>query len=806
MSQRSAPAAKVTPLKPSEVRWVCPVDELGFDTTQKLTASHHILGQEDAIDALRFGLESRSQGNNIFVRGLSGFGRMALIHEAVAEYADTAFASDDLVYVHNFERADQPKLLRLPSGRGREFRNSMDEFAEFTTRDVPEYLESDYIKTRQKQLVAEGQAALKAVSKPFEEELSEAGLVMVPMQVGQNTVPVILPIVDGKPAQFEELNQRRIEGAMSEEEFQALIDKVGGFEKKLAELNEQAEEVQNDNRAAMRDFLVEEVTRFVQSRIHHIRKRFTSGEVGDFLEAVKEDLIHRLQDPSRDPEFARSYRVNLISSHGQNASRPVVSVSSPNLANLIGKIDRAMNPAGTVMHSDHLMITPGALIEADGGFLILDAQDLLTEPGAWAALLRTLKSGQVELNYNDMSQFWGTPQLRPEPISIDIKVILVGDPDTYFILDAYEKRFSSLFKVLADFSDTIARDKRGYAAYSNVIARVAERDDLLPFNASAVGKLIEHGARICAQQDRLTSQFGRICDIAREASFIGRKAGDQQVEAKHVSESIARSKRRADLPARRSRRMLANGSLKVAFSGKTVGQVNGLAVTSAGPLTYGFPSRITASIGPGSAGAINLERESSMSGSIHTKGFLILSGLLRYLLRLKHPMAFSASLAFEQTYGGIDGDSASGVEFCCLLSALTEIPVRQDVAMTGAVDQKGNILPIGAVSEKVEGFFDACKAVEFTGTQGVIVPETNAAELMLREDVVEAIEKGEFNVYAISRIDEALQIFFDQDPGDLHNGDYEPSSILALAQEKAHEYWATAIHAAPDSNDQDSGD
>jgi ATP-dependent Lon protease len=774
-------------------RWRCPEAELGFASTRDLTPEHRILGQEDAVDALRFGLENRIQGNNVFVRGLSGFGRMALIHQVIEESARGATLKPDRCYVNNFNTPDQPRLLELPTGRGREFREVMDEFAEFATNELPAYLNSDYVKSRQKQLTAKTQERIQEIGQPFEDELRQAGLSMVPMQVGQSMVPVILPVVDGKPVQFDELQQQRLDGSVSEEDFKLLLEKISSYEKKFAQLGEQIEAVQVGHQEAMRELVVEEATAFVQSRINNIKRRFLLPQVETFLEEIKNDLIHhRLSDPKLDSDFVRVYRVNLISCHDPDARAPVVSVSTPTLPNLVGKIDREPSPNGMYIRSDHLMIKPGALLEADGGFLVIEAQDVLMEPGAWAALLRTLKSGLLEFSGTDVMAAWGSPQIRPEPIKIDVKVVLVGDPEIYYTLDAYESRFSNLFKVLADFGDTITRDAEGFKAYANVIARLVNRDDLLHFAADGVARIVEYGARICAQQGRLTSRFGRIADIAREASFVAAKQSSDLVHSEHVSESIARSRRRADIPARRFRRLLAERTLRVDVSGETVGQVNGLAVTAAGPLTYGFPSRITASIGPGSAGAINIERESDLSGAVHTKGFLILSGLLRYLLRLKHPMAFSASIAFEQTYGGIDGDSASGAEFCCLISALTDLPIRQDIAMTGAVDQKGNILPIGAVTEKIEGFFDACHSVEYTGTQGVIVPASNAGELMLRGDVVEAIERGTFNVYAIDSIDQALSIFMGRDAGKLHDSTYEDGSILSLAQGKAHNFWEIA--------------
>lgn len=787
------PDFEKTRLGANQVRWICDPASLGFDDTKSLTPDYHILGQDDAVDALRFGLENRIQGNNVFVRGLSGFGRMSLVHEVIEETATGCIETPDRCYVHNFGTPDQPRLLSLPTGRGKEFRDVMDGFARFAQRELPDYLNSDYVKSRQKQLVAQTQQKIQEIGRPFEEELQASGLAMVPMQMGQNMVPVILPVIDGKPVQFDELQQRRLDGTVSEEDFKSILEKIGSFEQKFNQMGEKVEAVQLEHQEAMQKLIVEEATSFVQSRIDVIEKRFALPGVEQFLADIKEDLIaHRLTDPNTVADFARAYRVNLVGHHEANAGCPVVSVTTPTLNNLVGRIDRELSPNGMVLHSDHLMIKPGALLEADGGYLIMEVQDVLMEPGAWAALLRTLKTGMLEFTNTDLFAYWGTPQLKPEPIPIDVKVVLVGDPEIYYMLDVYESRFSSLFKVLADFGDTIERNEDGFRAYSNVLARLIERDDLRDFSNAAVAQIIEHGARICSQPGRLTSRFGRISDIAREASFVAKKAGRALVGADDVREAVLRAKRRADLPARRFRRLLAERTLRIEVAGSRTGQINGLAVTSAGPLTYGFPSRITASIGPGSAGAVNIERESELSGAVHTKGFLILSGLLRHLLRLDHPMAFSASIAFEQTYGGIDGDSASGAEFCCLISALTGLPIRQDFAMTGAVDQKGNILPIGAVSEKIEGFYDACKSVQFTGSQGVVIPRTNVGELMLRADVVEAVEKGEFSIHGIDHICQALAILMDKEPGQPDDGDYPSGSVLAIAQERAHNYWQVA--------------
>lgn len=783
----NTPDELLAELTAEQCRWRCDPELLGFESTADVEPLQRIMGQEDAVEALQFGLKNRYRGDNVFVRGLSGFGRMSLINQMIADIADGDPDTPDRCYINNFENSDQPKLLVLPQGRGREFCHSMDEFAEFVRVDLPAYFQSDIVKGKQKQFVAASQEEIQALGKPLDEELKNAGLTLVPVQVGQNMVPVIMPVEDGKPVSFEVMQQRRLEGAISEEEFSTLTKKISGFEKQLNDLGERVSTLQIQQQQNLQELMADEARHYVRSRMETIRKRFSLPVVHSYLDAVEEDLIsQRLMNGDDLLEFSRLYRVNLVAAHQRGGKRPVVSLSNPTMANLLGTVETEFMPSGNVTRSDHLMIKPGALLQADGGFLIVEAREILSEPGAWSVLLRSLRTGLLDMTNIDPTGFWPVPRLKPEAIPIDVKVVLVGDPEVHAILSAYEPRFVDLFKVLADFSDTIARDKDGFSTYATMLSRLTERDSLLPLGKRAVATLIEHGARICAQSGRLTTRFGRIAELAREASFIAREAGEKAVSEVHVLDSIARSKHRADLPARRFRRLIADRTIRIDTNGELVGQINGLAVTSTGSLMYGFPSRITATIGPGNAGMVNIERESDLSGAIHTKGFMILSGLMRTILDLDHPMAFSASIAFEQSYGGIDGDSASGAEFCCLISALTNFPINQQYAMTGAVDQKGNILPIGGVSEKLEGFYDACQALGFTGLQGVIIPETNVSELMLREDVVASVAAGAFHIYPVSRIEQALVRFMDRPYSGIE------AAILETAREKAHAYYQSA--------------
>jgi predicted ATP-dependent protease len=430
--------------------------------------------------------------------------------------------------------------------------------------------------------------------------------------------------------------------------------------------------------------------------------------------------------------------------------------------------------------------------------LVLEATEVLSQPGAWSALVRTLRSGFVELVMPELPVLVPITSLEPEPIPVEVKVVLLGDAHLYYLLDQLDNDFPHLFKVLADFDELIPRTADSVGLYARVFTRIAAEERLPAFSCTAIAELAEHGARVASVSGKLTARVGRLADIAREAAFLARKqaAADASVEVtgEHVREAVRRTKRRGDLPARRFREMVAGGRIRIGTEGLAVGQINGLAVIQAGPLTYGFPTRITATVGAGVGGTVNIEREAQLSGAIHTKSFFILGGLLRQLLRSEHPLAFDASIAFEQSYGGIDGDSASGAEIVCLLSALVNEPIRQDLAMTGAIDQLGNILPIGAVNEKIEGYFDTCKNAGLTGTQGVVIPAVNVGDLMLRHDVVEACERGEFNVWAVARIHDAVALYFGRPAGerDLATGFYPEGSVLHAAVMSAFLLWQRA--------------
>lgn len=776
------------------LRWRCDRDWLRFDTTGDIEPATGVVAQDDALEALRFGIEMPGAGQNIFVRGLTGTGRSSLVRQLLKDVQSGCPPAPDRCYVQNFLQPDCPILISFPPGRGREFRKLIDALIEYIEQQLGPALSSESMRLKRASTEEHVQESIRELGRPFEDELRANDLALVPVQMGPLTQPVILPVFDGKPASYDDLEKMRSTGALDADRLEDLQEKISRFTHRFSEINHKIREIQAGYQAQLQKLNEDEARSLLEIHIAAIKKTFPGHEVGGFLDLLADDVVQNRLDALKDArEFIRLYRVNVVQSHDSDDSCPIVVETTPTLQGLLGSIEREF-VAGGVLRSDHMMIRGGSLLRADGGYLILEARDVLSEPGAWKVLLRTLRTGKLEIVPSELSTFWLGPLLKPQAIELNVKVILIGDPDLHQMLDALDHDFPHLFKVLADFETTIGRDEAGVGYYAGVLARIARDESLPHYTRDAVAALTEHGARIAGRRDRLTTRFGRVADIAREAAYLTTKAGRKLVDGSDVLEAIRRGRHRADLPARHFRKLVTEGTIRVQTEGKVVGQVNGLAVVHAGPLTYGFPTRITATIGPGSAGAINIEREAELSGAIHTKGFYILGGLLRHLLRTEHPLAFSASIAFEQSYGGIDGDSASGAEMCCLMSALTGVALDQGVAMTGAIDQHGHIQPIGAVSEKVEGFFAVCRDRGLNGRQGVLIPALNASDLMLNHEVLEASESGQFHIYMADTIFDALEVLTEQPvPPRGEDGRYPGGTLLHLAQHRAREFWRLAM-------------
>ena len=772
-----------------QLRWKCPLDELNFESTENIPHSREIHGQQTALDALRFGIECSAPGQNVYVRGQSGTGRKSMIRQLLDAYQPAEVTKSDRCYVHNFNRPERPRLITLNAGTACKFRNQIREFATYIKEELNEALNADYLLARRTAIQTAAQEEIQKLKLPLEEDLKKSAMALVSVQAGQMMQTTIFPIVDKEPVAPEQFNQLVLQGKVSEKRKQDFDEKYPEFQKRLQAISRDINTILEKAKSQAQEVNENETRNLLAIPGEKIKSNYPFESVKIFVDEMIDDVINTLISPNTNQQDPISlYDVNVLVEHSEDNKVPVVVENTPNLVNLLGTVEPEWGSQGPT-HIDFGGIHAGSLLRADGGYLILEAKDLLTESGAWRALVRTLRTGYLEIVPSEIGWLGSVTVLKPEPIKINVRVILIGDHMLYYQLDKLDPDFSELFKVLADFDDDIGRNNNSINQYISVISRIIRDEQLPHFSKQAVAAIIEHGARVVSRANKLTAKFGRIADIIREAAFLCGKSEFELVQREHVRDAISRTKQRASLPSRNFQEMVNNGTILIQTQGEVVGQINGLAVIHSGPITYGFPARITSTIAPGRSGLINIEGSANLSGSIHTKGFSIIGGLLRHLLKPIHPMSFSASIAFEQSYGGIDGDSASGAETVCLISALTDIPIKQSIAMTGAIDQHGHIEAIGGVNEKIEGFFDACNYLGLTGDQGVIIPQSNAADLMLRADVVKACEQGQFRIHAVTNIHQALEIATGVTAGHMVDDVYPEDTLLDIAQHKLFDYW-----------------
>ncbi len=778
-----------TKLDWQQVRWQCDAQKLGFKTTREVEPVDMIVGQDDALEALQFAIECHAYGQNVFVRGLSGTGRMSMVSKILKDVKPQMKEKTEHCYVANFQQPDRPKLISLPAGKGVKFKNMMEKLSLFVNDELPKTMESENLVQSKTKTEEKFQAKVVKITGPFEAELTQNSMAMLNVKTQQGQQTIIAPVVEDKILDPNAWQEKVSAGEITEKQQKDLMQLQQKLTKKLEEISRKVNDIQEQGTAAIRALYEAHVSQLIDQEVAGFAKQFKSKAVMAYLDDVKTDVLDQYFSNKKQKfnPFER-YAVNVLLQHDNKKDCPVLVERVPSLQNLLGSIESKWGENGPEL-ADHMSIMGGSLLRADGGFLVLDARDLLAEQGAWKTLIRTIKNELLEIVPAEMSWPFRQPSLKPEPIPVNIRVILLGDSGIYYYLDNQDPDFPELFKVLADFDSVIDRDNEGFKNYAGIISKIIKEDGLLPFDNEAVARLIEHGARVCSQQSKLTAKFSRVADLAREASYLASKISSKVVSGDDVIHAVRRTKKRAGLSSRKFQERLQDGTINLDTEGKTVGQINGLAVIHAGPIVYGFPSRITTSIGPGRSGVIDIEGMAGKSGSIHTKGFHILGGLLRYMLPVEHPLTFSASIAFEQSYGGIDGDSASGAEFCCLISALTNVPINQGFAMTGAIDQHGRLQAIGGVNEKIEGFFDTCQYRGLTGDQGVIIPQANAGELMLRSDVQQAVKQGRFSVHAVSHITEAIEVLMAEPAGVLIDGVYAENSIMGKSMKMAKKYW-----------------
>ncbi|MEO0107775.1 MAG: ATP-binding protein [candidate division WOR-3 bacterium] len=813
-----------------KLRWRCVEESLGFETTRELPACTHIIGQRRAVEALRMGLNLHGTGYNIFVAGPGGTGRATTVRGRREEVERVWKAPSDKCYVNNFTDPDQPTLILLPAGEGRKFQKAMDGLIEYLTKNLPIAFESPSYERRRTDIVEEFKSKSTTRAREFERKVAEAGFALV--QPSPVAKPELVPLVDGKPSSMEELKVAVTEGRAAKEyydklaaTYHALQDELNAVVKEMRKYERTARELlaaldKDVARPIVHERIAELQERFARSSLARTNARDPDapavlpgpehksdpdqpaesdtrpGRLASYLDqvenAILDDLSRFLQKPEAQPSPVvgdpfLEFRVNVLVDNSNERDAPVIFETSPSYKNLFGTIERVWDRSGQ-WRTDFTKIKAGSLLRADGGFLVLNALDLFQEPAVWPALKRTLRNRALEIQSYDPFSMLALSALKPEPIEINVKVILIGDPEIYQILYTFDDAFRKLFKIRADFDWEMPRNPESIGQYSTLIRTLCAKEGMRPFHRSGVAAAIEFGARLSGRQNKLSTQFNIIADILKEADYWAEKEGSQTVQACHVKQAIAKRIERANLTQEKIQELINEGMILIATQGAAIGQVNGLAVYDTGELTFGKPARITAKVAVGGSGVINIERESQLSGRIHDKGVLILSGFLRDRFAQDKPLAMNASICFEQSYSGVEGDSASSAEVYALLSALSGLPLRQDFAVTGSVNQRGEIQPIGGVNQKIEGFFDTCLAQGLTGTQGVIIPVQNQADLMLREDVLDAVREGKFRICAVSTIEEGIELLTGVPAGERDSsGRYPPGTVYQRADERLRE-------------------
>jgi len=774
-------------LKPAELRAICDPASLPFRSTAELPALDGLIGQDRAASATMFGVSMRHGGYNLFVLGPARTGKTSAMKRVLARTAEAAPTPPDYCYVHDFTHPHRPSALELPAGRGRELRDEMARLAEELKERLPRAFESEEFERQKARTLEDLAHRQHAEMERFEAAARAEGFAVLRGPGGL----VLAPAPRGEPLTTEEYE------AVPEAEKQQIHARGHGLHEQMEALLRQLRQLEREGRLAHEKLVREAAAAAVRQLIEELREQFAGLDgVTRYLGAVETDLVAHAEEFRRLGEdksplpfvpapdaFLERYRVNVLVDRSETRGAPVVLEPNPTYSNLIGRTEHRMHFGALV--TDVTLIRAGALHRANGGYLILEAADVLKNPLAWDALRKALKSRSIRME--DPLEEWRLATaagLQPEPIPLSTKVVLIGSPLLYYLLCAFDEDFRELFKVKVDFDDSLPRTPEYELLYARFVGGACREEGLLQFAPDAVARLIEHSARLVADQGRLTSRLGDVLDLIRESSFWAEQRGHPLVTAADVGHAIAQKIYRENLLEERSARLIAEGTLLIATDGQAAGQVNGIAVLALGDHAFGRPSRITARTFAGEPGVVDIEREAKLGGPIHSKGVMILAGFVAGRYAREQPLAFSASLAFEQHYEEIEGDSASSAELYALLSSLSGIPLEQGLAVTGSVNQLGQIQAVGGINEKIEGFFDVCRARGLNGRQGVLIPEANVRHLMLREDAVQAVREEQFHIHAISTVDEGLVLLSGREAGERGpDGRFPEGSFNAAVEE-----------------------
>jgi lon-related putative ATP-dependent protease len=787
-------------LTPSELRSTCDPSRFSFRDTSQLPPLDEVIGQERAVQAVEFGLNMRSPGYNIFVTGAEGTGKSNIVQDLVGRYARLQPVPDDWCLVNNFQDEFRPHVVALPPGRGPAFAKRIGRLVADLQKEIPRCFEEETYLKRLALLKGRASSRQQRVFQKIERFAAGLGL---HLDSGRKEFP-ILPVVNGKQLSPEEYQglprpaRAEVEAAIAA--VQSEIERAG---RRVEKTNAQL-------RAEIERLMSESVSGLMRRRLQPVHKDFRDRPaVIEFLDALQADVVENFNlfvpgdrgEPPTAGELPQAqrpplldYQVNVLVHRRLAGGAPVIFETNPTYGNVFGRIEKRATMGG--VNTDFTLVMAGSLLAANGGFLIMDIEPLLSHPYVWEALKRALQTQCLSIEDLPEESGPGTTSLRPEPIPLEVKVILLGSYEAFEGLQNFDSRFNKIFRVRADFDDEVEHTPDAEDLYARFVARVCREESLLPFNRGGIAAVVEFGQKHVADQRKLTLQFGRLVAVLKEADYWARRQRARLVSERHVVRAFQEHRFRYGLYEQKVHESYRDGSILIDVTGAVTGQVNGLAVYQIGDYAFGRPVRITAATFMGKPGVINIEREAELSGSTHDKGVLILSGYLGSVFAQRHPLNLAISIAFEQSYNEIDGDSASSAELYAILSSLSGIPIRQGIAVTGSVNQRGRIQAIGGINQKIEGFFEVCREKGLTGEQGVIMPMANVRNLMLRRDVVDAVRKKRFHVYRVSTVEEGIEILTGVRAGRPGaEGRYAPGTVYGEVQNKLKIYVEQARRA-----------
>ncbi len=780
-------------LEPSELRWVCPTDIFKFKSTAEVDTLDEIVGQPRAIESIKIGAKVSAKGFNIFVTGLAGTGRLSTVKailEQVEGYSNTFF---DYCYVNNFSDPDKPILIRLPQGEGKKLAKAMDDAVNYLKKRLPKLFEEDDYQNAKRKIFESYQQKENEFLSKFDETIQLYNLVRGNYENEQGImIQDVFPVIDGQPTHISQVEQLVAEKKITKKQAQEFYQNYQKFHAEIFNLSRQSFKMLQEMKASLTELDKTTSSVVIDTTFNEIEENFKNETIKSYIESAKEYILKNLaliiktndnplpvnDDNQVENDVFAVFAVNVILDNSETKSPPIIIETTPSYSNLFGTIEKTYDKRG-FWKTDFSKIKAGALLRADQGYLIVNADDLFMEPGVWQALKRVLLYKKLEIQPVDVYFQISQSYLKPEPIDINVKIIIIGGQTLYHLLYEYEKGFKKIFKINAQFDYYTKKNEELISNYVKFISKICRDENLPHLTPDGVARIVEWSAEFAGSQEKLSLKFSDLADLVREASYYSDN-NKKLINGDAIQKALVIRRYRNNMLDEKIKNEILDDVIMVSTSGERIGQINGLTIYNDGIYSFGKPARITSTVSVGNAGIINIEREAQMSGAIHNKAILIISGFLREKFAQKFPLSLSSTIAFEQSYGGIDGDSASLAEIYVLLSGIAKCPINQSFAITGSMNQKGDAQPIGGVNEKIRGFWDICKSKGFTGNQGCIIPEQNVKDLMLDNDIIEDVKLGKFKIYSVKRVEDAVPLLFGMEAGELDSeGNYPEGTLFS---------------------------